>query len=106
MDAEAAIGFAFLVALALVNVLATGVVLRDPDTERRQKLAQLLALWLFPVFGAILVFALHRSPEPPTGTYRQSSDPPYDDVTTASGISRAIDSSPAETHPPEGVHDQ
>jgi hypothetical protein len=74
-----------------MNAWATSVVIRDPYSERRQKAFQLAAVWLVPIFGLILVFALHRKPEPPTGTYRQSQVPPWDDITTTRHVGRAID---------------
>jgi ABC-type nickel/cobalt efflux system permease component RcnA len=74
-----------------MNAWATLVVMRDPYAERHQKAFQLAAVWLVPIFGLILVFALHRKPEAPTGTYRQSEAPRWDDVTTTTHVGRAID---------------
>jgi hypothetical protein len=75
---DVAIALAVLALLVLANGLATRTVLRNPYAERRQKLFQLLALWLLPIFGAIFIFALHRKPEKPSGGYRQSLDPPWE----------------------------
>jgi hypothetical protein len=86
---EMAIALAVLAVLVVANGLATRVVLRDRYAERRQKLAQCLAIWLIPVFGAILVLALHRQPEKPVGRYRESLDPP-DDLTGGRGIGRSV----------------
>jgi hypothetical protein len=87
---EIAIALSVLAVLVVANGLATRVVLRDPYTERHQKLFQLLAVWILPVFGAILVFALHRKPERPTGQYRESNDPPLSDFTTSRHVGRSI----------------
>ena len=51
---DVAIALSVLAVLAVANCLATRVVVRDSYTERRQKVFQLLAVWLVPVFGAIL----------------------------------------------------
>jgi hypothetical protein len=87
---DVAIALSVLAVLVVANCLATRVVVRDPYTERLQKVFQLLAVWLAPVFGAILVFALHRKPEKPTGQYRESRDPPLDDFTTSRYVGRSI----------------
>ena len=78
-----------LAALVLANGLATRVALRDPYSERRQKVAQCCAVWLLPVFGAILIFFLHRKPEKPSGRYRDSEYRP-DDLTSGRGVSHSV----------------
>ena len=85
-------GFALtvLAALVLANALATRVVLRDPYSEQRQKIAQCCAVWLVPVIGAIVIFALHRNAEKPSGRYRESETGPWDDLTSGRGVSRAV----------------
>jgi ABC-type nickel/cobalt efflux system permease component RcnA len=74
-----------------MNAWATSVVLRDPYAERHQKAFQLAAVWLVPIFGLILVFALHRKPDPPTGTYRQPQEPGWDEAGATRHVGRAID---------------
>ncbi len=68
----------FVLVLAAVvlymNFKATALVLRDGLCERSQRLFQLLLVWLLPVLGAILVFAVHRPAEKPSGTYREPPD--------------------------------
>jgi cytochrome c oxidase assembly factor CtaG len=90
---ENAIALAFVATWLLVNGWATWVVWRDPHTEKRQKTFQLAVLWLVPIFGAIFIFALHRKPEAPSGTYRQSLDLPWDDSPISRHVGRAIDRS-------------
>jgi len=87
---EIAIALLVLGALVVANGFATRVVLRDPDSERRQRLFQLLVVWLVPVLGAIFVFALHRTPEKPSGRYRESPDPTSDDFAHSRYVGRAI----------------
>jgi hypothetical protein len=87
---DMAIALSLAAALVVANGLATRIALRDPYTECHQKLFQCVAVWLVPVFGAIFVFALHRKPEKPTGRYRESLDPPWDDVTTTRGVGHSI----------------
>ena len=87
---EIAVALLVLAVLVLANGFASRVVLRDPYAERHQKLFQLLAVWILPVFGAILVFALHRKPEKPAGHYRESNDSPLNDFTTSPHVGRSI----------------
>lgn len=87
---DVAIALSVLAVLVVANCVATRVVVRDPYTERHQKVFQLLAVWLVPVFGAILVFALHRKPEKATGQYRESRDPSLDEYTTSQYVGRSI----------------
>ena len=93
-DVEVALGTLTIAVLLIVNGFATREVLRDPFAERQQRMFQLLALWLVPVFGAILVFALHRKPEEPSGTYCEVPDPGGlgDDVATSQHVGRSIKS--------------
>jgi hypothetical protein len=86
---DVAIALSVLALLVVANGVATRVVVRDPYTEWYQKVFQLLAVWLVPVFGAILVFALHRKPERATGQYRESRDP-LDEHTTSQYVGRSI----------------
>ena len=83
---EAIVVLVVLAALLLANVWATRVVLRGPYSERRQKVVQCSAVWLLPVFGAILIFALHREPEKPAGRYRDYENRP-DDLPSGGGVS-------------------
>jgi hypothetical protein len=87
---EMAIALSVVAALVVANGFATRIVLRDPYSERHQKVFQCLAVWLVPVFGAIFALALHRKPEKPTGRYRESLDPPWDDMTTTRGVGHSI----------------
>jgi hypothetical protein len=67
-----------LVAIAIplwLNIKATRLVARDVLSERRQKVAQLLLVWLVPLVGAVVVLAVHRRAEPPSRQYRESRDP-------------------------------
>jgi hypothetical protein len=77
---EAAIALAALAILVVANAVATWIAMRNPHTERRQKLFQVLAVWLVPVFGAVLIFAIYRKPEKATGRYPESLDPRWDDL--------------------------
>lgn len=88
---ESAIALAALGILAVANAVATWIAIRNPYTERRQKLFQVLAAWFIPVFGAILVFAIYRKPEKPAGSYRESLDPPWDDLAGNRYAGRAVD---------------
>lgn len=53
-----------VVLIVVVNLWATGRVLRaEPDAKRRA--LQLALVWLVPVVGAALVFAAHRTTAEP-----------------------------------------
>jgi hypothetical protein len=58
-----------------MNIRATILVVRDSLSEPSQRLAQLLMVWLLPILGAIIVFAVHRPAEKPSGQYREMPDP-------------------------------
>jgi hypothetical protein len=65
-----------LVAIVLwMNVKATMQILRDSLSEPSQRLMQLLLVWLLPILGAIIVFAVHRPTERHPGKYRELPDP-------------------------------
>jgi hypothetical protein len=57
-----------------LNIKATRLVLRDALSERNQKVAQLLFVWLVPLIGALVVLAVHRRAEPPSRKYREPAD--------------------------------
>ncbi len=61
------------VSLAM-NVWASVLVLRDQYSESTQRALQLLAVWVLPLFGAVIVFALHRQVEKGDGKYREIPD--------------------------------
>lgn len=68
-----------LAAIALVllclNLFATRLIRRDEDSEKPQRLAQLLLVWLLPVIGAIAIWGLYRSEEKSPGAYRDIPEP-------------------------------
>jgi hypothetical protein len=77
-----------------LNVLATKAVIRDEGSERKQKIAQLLFVWLIPLIGAVIALAVHRPNETPSRKYREPLDPGDDfgfSGRAANGLSRAID---------------
>jgi len=71
---EIAIAGFVAVALVVANGFATWKVVRDEFAQPAQRAAQLLAIWLVPVLGAILIFAIHRRPEEPSRQYRSAPD--------------------------------
>ena len=69
---------AVLVIIVLgMNIRATVLVVRDPISESQQRLMQLLLVWLLPILGAIVVFAVHRPLERSSGKYKEA--PEFDD---------------------------
>lgn len=71
-----------IVAIALVllclNVFATFLIQRDEYSEKSQRIAQLLFVWLLPVIGAIAIWGMYRSQETSPGTYRDIPEPDDD----------------------------
>jgi hypothetical protein len=72
---ELAIVAFLVVPLVVANLLATRLVLRDELISRSQRFVQVLMVWLIPIIGAVLVFAVHRRPEAPSRKYRETPDP-------------------------------
>jgi hypothetical protein len=73
-----------------VNLWATVKVCRSTQLEQRQRVFQLLLIWLLPLFGATLVFAVLRETEPP-----KTESFPQEEVVggdaTLSGARRLLD---------------
>jgi len=57
-----------------LNVWATRMILQDALSERPQKIAQLLMVWLLPLLGAIVALAIHRKEEKAPGVYPAEKD--------------------------------
>lgn len=77
-----------------LNLKATAAVARDDLSQRPQKTAQLLFVWLVPLIGAIVVLGVHRRPEAPSRKYRDPPDAGDDFAVSGRGvknISEAID---------------
>ena len=77
-----------------LNVIATRAVVRDEGSERQQKIAQLLFVWLIPLIGAVITLAVHRPNEMPSRKYSEPLDAGDDfgfSGRGAKGLSRALD---------------
>jgi hypothetical protein len=57
-----------------MNVKATVLVVNDPITEPQQRTMQLLLVWILPILGAIVVFAVHRPAEKSSGKYKEAPE--------------------------------
>ena len=66
--------FAITLILLCLNVFATLLIYRDEYSEKAQRVAQLLFVWLVPIIGAIAVWGLYRSEEKSPGKYREASE--------------------------------
>ena len=72
MSHERVILIIFVAILLGMNGKATSLILRDSLSERTQQTMQLLLVWLLPIIGATIVFAVHRPAEKPSEKYRES----------------------------------
>lgn len=82
--------FLVLGVLALLNIAATVVVMRDDYSERKQKVLQTIVVWLVPLLGALVVLAVHRKPEKPSGAYRVDGSGVIDDFAFVRPIAKSI----------------
>lgn len=81
-----------IVAVAIplwLNVWATRMILQDALSERPQKIAQFLLVWLLPLLGAIVVLAVHRKEEKGPGVYPAEKDL-NNDLPASSGPIRSM----------------
>lgn len=81
-----------IVAVAIplwLNVWATRMILQDALSERPQKIAQLLLVWLLPLLGAIVALAVHRKEEKAPGVYPAEKDL-NNDLPASSGPLRSM----------------
>ncbi|MDM5180129.1 hypothetical protein PO883_23375 [Massilia sp. DJPM01] len=75
----------------VVSLWATSVVIRDPYSERGQKVAQLVLAWFVPAIGALIVLAMHRKPEKPSRQYRNGADAGDDFAESGRGLRTTLD---------------
>jgi hypothetical protein len=61
-----------------LTIRATLLVLRDSLSEKSQRIAQLLLVWLVPLIGAIVVLGVHRREEKLPGVYPGEKDAEHD----------------------------
>jgi hypothetical protein len=57
------------------NLGATRCIVADDLSSRSQRYSQLALVWLLPVLGAVVVLAVHRKAESPSGKYRTQPAP-------------------------------
>jgi len=77
------------VVLAL-NAAATGAILRDDYSGRRQKIVQTILVWFVPLLGALVVLGVHRAAEKPSRSYRRDHDGVGDHFGTQHPATRAL----------------
>ncbi len=74
-----------LVALIALNVYASRQCFQDTFSTRRQRLSQIIFIWVLPFVGAVLALRLLSNvPEQSTGAYRE--EPNMGDDFAASGL--------------------
>ncbi|MBK7685678.1 MAG: hypothetical protein IPJ25_06400 [Rhodocyclaceae bacterium] len=70
-----------LVFLAFLNAWATLGIFKDQTFSRGQRTAQIAFVWLVPLLGALLAFAIKDAePKTSTGRYSEEPEPPDDDI--------------------------
>jgi hypothetical protein len=79
-----------LAVIGVMNVAATVQVGRDEYSEPRQKVLQIILVWIVPILGALVVLAVHRKPEKPSGTYRAADDGIGDDFGASRPFGKSI----------------
>lgn len=75
MSIELAVVLLLLAVILALDVKASMLVLRDDLSAPMQRWMQLGLVWLLPMVGALIVLAVHRAPEKPSGSYRAEPDP-------------------------------
>ena len=65
----------FAAVMVGMNLKATILVWRDSLSEPVQRWMQIALVWLIPVVGALVVFAVHRPAERHPGKYTEPPDP-------------------------------
>jgi hypothetical protein len=63
------LGFLVLAAPLALNAWDTRAVVRSEGSERSEKIAPLLFVWLLPAIGAVIALGVHRGHEAPSRKY-------------------------------------
>ena len=79
-----------LAVIALMNVVATVAVRSDEYAEPQLKILQVIIVWVIPILGALVVLAVHRKSEKPSGTYRRTDDGLGDEFGTQRPFAKSI----------------
>ncbi len=61
-----------------LNFKASLSIWNDTLSDKKQRVLQLLLVWLAPLLGALIVIGVHRSHEKPSGRYHDEQMPPDD----------------------------
>ena len=83
--------FVALIVPLWLNVKATLLVWGDCLSERPQRIAQLLLVWLLPLIGAIIVLGVHRCEEKSPRAYPTESEADYDHFPSGSALRKISD---------------
>jgi len=83
---------AVLILLAIItlwlNFKASLLIRDDALSEARQRILQLLLVWLIPLFGAFIVIGVHRPYKKPSGRYPDEQPLPDDFMGRSVGSQR------------------
>ena len=82
---ETTILYLFIAVLCLLSLLVTVKVLVRDDLESFQKIAQIVIVWLFPLIGAVGIWAFHRSNDAPLKPQKSSGSTASDSGFVSSG---------------------
>ena len=90
------IAFVAILAVTIVtfDIFATRAIVLDGFSSRGQKVVQLALTWVVPLIGAIIVLAVHRKEESPSGKYYTPADPGDDFAASGHSVNRLFNADP------------
>jgi len=72
-----------------LNFKASLSIWNDTLSETKQRVLQLLLVWLIPLLGSLIVIGIHRPYEKPSGRHPDEQSPPDDFMGRTVGSQRA-----------------
>ena len=72
---DAPVLLSVVVAYVALSAAVTIHVVRRQDLSRTNKVAQSIAIWVLPVFGAIALYSLNRMHDQPVARSKSASEP-------------------------------
>lgn len=79
-----------LAGILLMNIAATILAGKDEYSEPRQRVFQVIFVWVVPILGALLVLGIHRKAEKPSRAYRAADSGGESDLGSPQPLKRSI----------------